>query len=61
MEGPADRANHTPNGEVENPKFEARNPKQYPMIKIQMTNLTASQKVEISRKAGKDRKVSILI
>ena len=24
-------------GEVENPKFEARNPKQRPMIKIQMT------------------------
>jgi hypothetical protein len=24
-------------GEVENPKFEARNPKQVPMIKIQMT------------------------
>jgi hypothetical protein len=24
-------------GEVENPKSEARNPKQYPMTKIQMT------------------------
>jgi hypothetical protein len=24
-------------GEVENPKSEARNPKQYPMIQIQMT------------------------
>jgi hypothetical protein len=24
-------------GEIENPKFEARNPKQYPMVQIQMT------------------------
>jgi hypothetical protein len=27
-------------GEVKNPKSEARNPKQYPMTKIQMTKTT---------------------